>query len=149
MRVSAGVCVSVCFSVCAHADPSSVMRLLVDRQAAAAGRRRKQLPSLRPIICLVLITINGVRSTCCCHSDHRDTHCNMQDHEEPGHTRRTRGSQWSLRTLISCRFSDLSDQIHNTESRCGLQDVKDDRAPNRDVANLKRSLSKWSCFTAQ
>ena len=58
------------------------MRLLVDRQAAAAaGRRRKQLPSLRLIICLVLITINRVRSTCCC-SDHREAECGASEKPE-------------------------------------------------------------------
>lgn len=64
------------------------MRLLVDRQAAAAGRRRKQLPSLRLIICLVLITIKSGAPAA---AQTTGTHCSMWDHrdrKEPGDTAR-------------------------------------------------------------
>lgn len=52
-------------------DLISVMRLLVDRQAAV-GRGKKQLPRLRRRILLVLISINRVRSICF-HFNHNET----------------------------------------------------------------------------
>lgn len=63
----------------------------ISGQAAAAGRTRKQLQSLRPIICLVLITITRVRSTCCCRCGHRDACCPRRDHREPGNMSKPRG----------------------------------------------------------
>lgn len=90
------------------------MRLLVDRQAAAAGKRRKQLPSLRLIICLVLITINRVRSTCCC-SDHRGTLHTMQDHrdqEEPGGTANDQKTHMYTKKNIHKQTHQESNHIH-------------------------------------
>ena len=77
--------VCVCLSKCVWARWSQLSNEAISGQAAAAGRRRKQLQSLRPIICLVLITITRVRSTCCCRCGHRDVDWETtRDHEEPG-----------------------------------------------------------------
>lgn len=91
---------SVCFSVCEHADPSSVMRLLVDRQAGSSRQEKKAAAELKADNLLGPNHHQPSQEHLLLPLGPQDTRCNMQDHEEPGHMRRTRGRQWSLRTLI-------------------------------------------------